>query len=62
MLLALYEANDLLFDLILDRVSHGWENLDIIVWAQDWGLPRDQVFSILLELNINCARLEPRFS
>ena len=62
LLLALYEANDLLFDLILDRVSHGWENLDIIVWAQDWGLPRDQVFSILLELNINCARLEPRFS
>lgn len=62
LLLSLYESGDLLFDLILDRVSHGWENLDVIVWAQDWGLPMDRVHGILLELNINCARLEPRFS
>ncbi len=61
LLLSLYESNDLLFDMILDRVSHGWENLDVIVWAQNWGLSMEDVHTILLELNINCARLEPRF-
>ena len=61
-LLDLYHSQDLLFGLILDRVSQGWENLDVIVWSIDWGLPMDRVQAILLELNINCARLEARFS
>lgn len=61
LLLELFETNDLLLDLILDRVSHGWENLDVIVWAMDWGLSMNDVQAILVELNINCARLEPRF-
>lgn len=56
----LLEQNDLLLDMILDRVRCGWENLDVIVWAQDWGLDLDQVLCILEQLNINRARMEPR--
>ena len=51
--------NDLLLDRILDRVLRGYENLDVIYWALEWGLPIDPVMSILHQLNINRARLEP---
>ena len=59
----LYElilAGDLLVDRILDRVYAGWENLCIIIWAQDWGLPMWRVLDILAQLDVNRARLDPQ--
>jgi hypothetical protein len=50
---------DLLVDRILDRVSAGYENLELINWALDWGLPIDRVYRILVQLDVNRARLEP---
>jgi len=58
----LLAVDDLLLDRILDRVQIGMENLDLILWAMDWGLPMDRVVQILTQLNLNCARLEPRLS
>lgn len=59
LILKLLQSNDLLLQLILDRVSEGWENFDVINWAIDWGLPTVRVREILEELNINCARMDP---
>jgi hypothetical protein len=35
------------------------ENLGILVWAQEWGLPLDRVIYILEQLNLNRAQLWP---
>ena len=59
LILDLLQTNDLLVQLILDRLSQGWENLDVIVWGTNWGLPMERIHEILLELNINCARMDP---
>jgi hypothetical protein len=59
---SLMVEGDLLLDRILDRVQIGMENLDLICWAHDWGLPMDRVIQILTQLNLNCARLEPLLS
>ncbi|QDU07916.1 hypothetical protein [Gimesia aquarii] len=51
--------DDLLADLILDRIF--WlrmENLDIIIWAREWNLPLERVMEILELIDINSARLE----
>ncbi len=61
-ILELLQSNDLLLQLILDRVSQGWENFDVINWAIDWDLPTTRVRVILEELNINCARFDPVIS
>ncbi len=58
----LVQTPDLLSDRVLDQVYAGKENLDIITWAHDWHLPIDRVIEILLQLNINGARLEPRLA
>src|SRR5262245_21512837 len=50
-----------LMDRILDRIKAGWENLDIIIWAQDWGLPIQRVLKSLEILDINSRRLAHRF-
>jgi hypothetical protein len=50
-----------LMDRILDRIKMGWENLDILIWAQDWGLPVERVIHILEILDINSRRLAHRF-
>jgi hypothetical protein len=47
----------LLLDRILDRIKSGQENLDIIVWAQDWKMPIPEVLRILEVLDINSRRL-----
>ncbi|MBL4885553.1 MAG: hypothetical protein JKY95_13605 [Planctomycetaceae bacterium] len=62
LILALLQSNDLLVQLIVDRLSQGWENLDVIVWGITWGLPMERIQEILLELNINCARFDPAIS
>ena len=59
-LYALIVAGDLLVDRVLDRYFAGMENLDIISWGIEWGLPRDRMIRILDELDINLVRIEPR--
>lgn len=59
-LYSLIITGDLLADRILDRVYAGYENLDVINWAIDWGLPTDRVINVLAQLDVNRARLEPR--
>ena len=50
---------DLLADRVLDRVDAGYENLDLINWALEWGLPIDRVLDILKQIDVNRARLAP---
>jgi hypothetical protein len=56
---SLIAMDDCLVDRVLDRVYAGHENLDIIVWAIDWGLPTQRVVEILAQLDVNRARFEP---
>ena len=58
-LFSLIVQGDLLADRILDRIYAGYENLGIINWAIDWGLPIDRVLDILAQIDVNRARLEP---
>ena len=55
-------ANRLLLERILDRIKAGWENLDIISWAVDWGVDMAAVLEILETLDINSRRLAHRFA
>src|SRR5205814_2322013 len=48
-----FHDNAVLLDRILDRLKAGKENLDIILWAQDWNIPIDMVHQILEALDIN---------
>ena len=50
---------DVLIDRILDRMEHGYDNLEIINWALAWGLPMPRVLAYLELIDINRARLEP---
>jgi hypothetical protein len=56
-----FHDNTLLLDRILDRLKSGQENLDIILWAQDWGIAVIPVLRILEALDINSRRLAHRF-
>jgi len=56
---ALIVTGDLLADRILDRIDAGHENLCILNWAIEWGLPVDRVIDILTQIDVNRARLEP---
>ena len=58
----LYElivAGDLLADRLLDRVDEGWENLTILLWAREWGLPMTRVVPMLEKIDVNRARMDP---
>ena len=55
-----FHDNSLLLDRILDRLKAGKENLDIISWALDWGIPTSSVLDILEALDINSRRLIPK--
>lgn len=50
---------DVLCDRILDRMEHGFDNLEIINWALNWGLSMPCVLQRLELIDINRARLEP---
>jgi hypothetical protein len=52
-----FQDTEFLLDRILDRLKAGQENLDIIVWAIDWGIPLGPVREILEALDINSRRL-----
>ena len=56
-----FHDNSLLLDRILDRLKTGQENLDIILWCLDWGVPFAPVCDILEALDINSRRLAHRF-
>ena len=56
-----FHCDALLLDRIVDRLKAGQENLDILLWAQDWKLPTEAVLSILEALDINSRRLSHRF-
>jgi hypothetical protein len=56
-----FRDQTLLLDRILDRLKTGQENLDIIIWAQDWGIDAEPVLAILKALDINSRRLSHRF-
>lgn len=62
----LIREQDLLLEMILDRAHAGKENLALIVWAHEWGLPMPRVLYILEQLNLNRAQLAhdnpPRFA
>jgi hypothetical protein len=57
----LIRERDLLLELILDRARCGLENLDIILWAREWGMPMERVIAILEQLDLNRARLDPNY-
>ncbi len=57
----LIRERDLLLELILDRARCGLENLDIILWAREWGMPMERVIAILEQLDLNRARLDPHY-
>jgi len=56
-----FQDQVLLLDRILDRLKTGQENLDVILWALDWGISLKAVREILEVLDINSRRLEHRF-
>lgn len=56
-----FRQDPLLLDRILDRIKAGYENLDIILWAQTFGLPMERVFYILERIDINSRRLACKF-
>ncbi len=56
-----FHDNALLLDRILDRLKEGKENLDVLCWAHEWGIPIDPVVQILEALDINSRRLAHRF-
>ena len=56
-----FQDNIILLDRILDRLKAGQENLDIILWALEWGLSCSDVRDILKALDINSRRLAHRF-
>jgi hypothetical protein len=56
-----FQEQALLLDRILDRLKTGQENLDVILWALDWGVPLKDVREILQVLDINSRRLAHRF-
>jgi hypothetical protein len=51
----------ILLDRILDRLKSGQENLNVIQWALDWGIPMSQVIRILEALDINSRRIVHHF-
>jgi hypothetical protein len=56
-----FQDDALLLDRILDRLKTGQENLNIVLWALDWGIPMAAVIHILEVLDINSRRLAHRF-
>ncbi len=56
-----FHRNQVLVDAVLDRLKAGQENLEILLWAIDFHIPRDEVFAILDRLDINGKRISYTF-
>ena len=54
----LAKMDPILVDRISDRLRIGGENLCVICWATEWGIPMSRVDRILGEINLNLHRLE----
>ena len=54
------EDKDLL-DRIMERMKEGKENIEVINWALDWGMPMGRVVHILERLNLNSTKLSCQF-
>ena len=61
LLLFRFQEHSVLLDRVLDRLKAGQDNLDIIRWAVDWGIPTAPLVEILEALDINGRRLAHRF-
>jgi len=61
MLLHEFQDEVTLLDRILERMKEGKENLDVIQWAHDFGLPNDRVIKILERIDVNSLRLRCQF-
>jgi hypothetical protein len=61
LLLHEFREEEALLDRILERMKEGKENLDVIQWAQDFGLPVERVLKILERLDVNSRRLSCQF-
>jgi hypothetical protein len=59
-LLRTFDGDPVLLDRVLDRIKAGQENLDIIRWAHDFGIPIHPLIQILEMLDINSRRLAAR--
>jgi hypothetical protein len=55
-----FQEHALLLDRVLDRIEAGQENLDVVLWAVEWGIPTAPVLEILEALDLNSRRL-PRW-
>lgn len=58
----LLDGNDDVAVTIIDLYREGFENLDIINWSHRKGHGFDAVFECLLLINMNDARIDPRFN
>jgi len=56
-----FKHDEQLLDRILERMIEGKENLDVIRWAMDWGIPVSKVVNILERLDVNSSRLSCQF-
>jgi hypothetical protein len=61
LLLSQFQDHSELLAPIVERLKHGWENLPILIWAIDNGLPTSTVRTILEALDMNSIRLLHRF-
>jgi len=52
-----FQDKTLLLDRIIDRLRISKENLDILLWAIDWHININDVYDILVELDVNGKRL-----
>jgi hypothetical protein len=57
LLLRRFPEHALLLDRVLDRLEAGQENLDILRWALDWGIPTAPLLEILELLDLNRRHL-----
>lgn len=58
----LLDSDDELAATIIDLYLQGFENLDIISWANRTGHEFEPVYECLLLINMNDARLDPKFN
>src|SRR5262249_21631809 len=59
-LIRTFEVYPRVIDRVFDRIKADQENLDIIRWAQDWGIATRPLIDLLELLDINSRRLASR--
>lgn len=59
---SLSTSRDGLMAEVVEFYKAGWENLDIINWAMSHDVSMGDVYECLVLININDARIDPRFN